>query len=65
MSTDRMKPAEENTPQAGSAAARAPGKKPYRSPKLTVYGSIRDLTSNVATGSKNDGGGTAGMTMMA
>ena len=33
------------------------GRKGYRKPRLTEYGSVRDLTQNMATGSFSDNGG--------
>ena len=35
----------------------APGpKKPYSAPKLTVYGTVRELTQTVGTSGNKDGG---------
>lgn len=64
MSANRTKPDPQNNPRSGTGGTGGHAqKKPYRSPKLTAYGSIQDLTSSTSTGSKNDGGG-AGMNMM-
>lgn len=64
MSADRTKPDREDTRRPGISEADGRAKKPYRSPKLTAYGSIQDLTNTITTGSKNDGGGGT-MNMMA
>jgi hypothetical protein len=39
-----------------AAADRAPQKRPYRAPRLTVYGSLRKIALGVG-GDKSDGGG--------
>ncbi|HEX8172857.1 MAG TPA: hypothetical protein VF824_20150 [Thermoanaerobaculia bacterium] len=40
----------------------APQRKPYRRPKLTVYGDIRELTHNVQRNSVRDGGSNSART---
>jgi hypothetical protein len=37
-----------------------PGKKPYRSPRLHVYGNIRDITQGLGNNMTNDGQGAMG-----
>ena len=50
----RCSPEDNITPKPGAE------KKKYRSPRLLVYGDIRDLTKNVGPKGALDGGGGAG-----
>lgn len=42
-----------------SGSNRSGGRKPYRPPRLTVYGSVRDLTLEGGTRRDKDGGNNA------
>ena len=46
-------PEPQNRPKTDAPAA---GKKPYRAPRLTVYGDLRTITK-AKGGTNNDGGG--------
>ena len=47
-------------PPTGSAEKR-PDKKPYESPRLRVYGTIRDVTQGLGSNSARDGQGGGAM----
>ncbi len=57
MSTDKSTHLPEMASGKASSGTTTSSRKPYQSPRLTVYGSIQKLTNTISSGKKMDGGG--------
>ncbi|MEP7219879.1 MAG: lasso RiPP family leader peptide-containing protein [Bacteroidota bacterium] len=40
----------ENQPYSEDSVYRAQARKPYRTPKLTIHGSLKEITKNIGSG---------------
>jgi len=63
MSADGSKDGTKKGARVTSGSASRSVRKPYRSPKLTAYGSVQKLTNATTVGAKSDGG-PSGMVKM-